>query len=536
MMELSRGDLASRSFVSAANYIQSRRVSVFYTVLFLLYSYYHSKTRLSQLVFAALIFKSVHESMKTDRYSELKRSIYDVIMLLSQFFGDILTIPYHMMFNQQDTPQIYFQPNPKNKHLIGSIEPVLTSFTPTPFLKNAPVQFTRLMFYEETPIAWFLFNRYNTHIKRECITLKDEGLVALDWWVKPSSIIQNTPQHFNYCSYSNKRNRIEYKSKLYYHYDSALYNRCFSNSLDYPQGDATPILLAFGTFAGDSLSAPTQILCNYFVQRNWRVVVYVRRGCGSLTQGEFLPLTTLKPWCFNGESDYEVVIDKIQKRFPHAAKVLIGLSVGGAYIQSILGNKKYDGIFCGGMKIDTGMDYKIECKDLDQRHPFLGHALGRMFVDAMTKCKQHKLKHDILDSDEYYDEGQWDRIEEELKQGQRHGLLWSIKRFVCPSYGFGDDVDRYLDWAKPGDLEKIKTPFLILDSWGDFMRNREHILEDFSERNKNIIHVINQRGAHCIRREGAIGNKCWISKVAFAFSEYVAAQHDSVQKKSMLLS
>eukprot|EP01083_Nonionella_stella_P134004 407635_1 len=111
---------------------------------------------------------------------------------------------------------------------------------------------------------------------------------------------------------------------------------------------------------------------------------------------EFLPLTSLKPWCFNGENDYNVIIEIIQKRYPHAPKMLIGLSCGGAYIQSILANRKYDGIFCGGIKIDAGGDFNIVIQDLDKRQPFIGNVLGQFFDVAAMKCRKHKLKYGIL--------------------------------------------------------------------------------------------------------------------------------------------
>ena len=185
------------------------------------------------------------------------------------------------------------------------------------------------------------------HIKRECITLDDQGLIALDWWVKPSTLNHtdnteckydtDTTSHYEHCHYSDKINHIEYKSKIYHQYHHKLYTKCFENSQLYPMGKSTPILLIFPTFAGDSVSAPTRLICKYFVARNWRVIVYVKRGCGSFTKSEFLPLTTLKPFCLHGQKDYDVIIDLIQSRYPSAPKLLMGLSGGGAYIQSILG-------------------------------------------------------------------------------------------------------------------------------------------------------------------------------------------------------
>lgn len=97
------------------------------------------------------------------------------------------------------------------------------------------------------------------------------------------------------------------------------------------------LILYHYNFKGDSVSAPVRLISRYFTARNWRVIVYVKRGCGSFTKSEFLPLTTLKPFCLHGQKDYDVIIDLIQSRYPSAPKLLMGLSGGGAFIQTILG-------------------------------------------------------------------------------------------------------------------------------------------------------------------------------------------------------
>ena len=276
-------------------------------------------------------------------------------------------------------------------------------------------------------------------------------------------------------------------------------------------------------YSGDSVSAPTRLICRYFVARNWRVIVYVKRGCGSFTKSEFLPLTTLKPFCLHGQDDYDVIIDLIRSRYPSAPKLLMGLSGGGAYIQTILGNRKYDGMFCGGIKIDAGMNFVTECDDMDERQPFIANVLGQFFDVHMIKCRKHKEREGIAEKDKYYKLYKWKEIDG-FNEGLK-GLKSSMRDFGSRCYGFGDDVDGYLTWAKPGDLEDINQPFLILDTLNDFMRNPKDICDDFSDRNENVIHVINKRGAHCIRREGVFGHKCWLSKVAFIFADYVVRQH-----------
>ena len=265
------------------------------------------------------------------------------------------------------------------------------------------------------------------------------------------------------------------------------------------------------------------------MEKNWRVIVYVKRGCGSFTKGEFLPLPTLKPFCLQGQADYDVIINTIHSRYPTAPKLLMGLSGGGAYIQSILGNDKYNGIFCGGIKIDSGMDYNVECKDLDHRQPLIANVLGQFFDVAMTKCKKHKEKYGILYEDEYYNKINWDKINS-FNDGLK-SMAWSMQHFVSPCYGFDHDLDGYLDWSKPGDLEDVKVPFLIFATLNDFMRNPEHICTDFYRRNENVIHIVNKRGAHCIRREGLMANQCWLAKIAFVFGDYIVRQKFNKHKK-----
>merc|ERR1712154_465832 len=100
------------------------------------------------------------------------------------------------------------------------------------------------------------------------------------------------------------------------------------------------------------------------------------------------------------------------------------------------------GIFCGGIKIDAGMDWYSESKDLDERQPFIGNVLGQFFDVAVMQCRRHKLKHGILRQDPYYDNFEWNEIMD-YNQGLK-GMQWSMKHFVAPCYGFGDNLKGYL--------------------------------------------------------------------------------------------
>ena len=59
-------------------------------------------------------------------------------------------------------------------------------------------------------------------------------------------------------------------------------------------------------------------------------------------------------------------------------------------------------MFCGGIKIDAGMNYNVECFDLDERQPLIANVLGQLFDVPVTKCRKHKEKQGILEKDEYY--------------------------------------------------------------------------------------------------------------------------------------
>merc|ERR1719333_2042565 len=83
------------------------------------------------------------------------------------------------------------------------------------------------------------------------------------------------------------------------------------------------------------------------------------------------------------------------------------------------------------------------------------------------------------------------------------------------------DRDNYLQSRGPTDIERINVPMLVLNSWNDFFQDPADCPIGIANASPNVIHLVTRMGAHCIRREGILGRRCWQSKVCLDFANAV---------------
>lgn len=340
-------------------------VAIVYSLLFLWFMDWN--IRIINIVTTLSITFVIGESLKIARHASMETAI-DVIKMVAQHIGDVLLIPYQFFVHHQDFPLIQFQNTPMNRHLVSRCKSMFT-FTPTFWARNAMIQFIGVCLEEQFSS---LIESYKVY--RECIQTPDGGLIALDYWIDTLSQPLDGDECKEEMAHFEDRNECKYESKTYFQFSDdpkqSLYRR-----YQFPNGESTPILFIFSTYCGDSMSIPVRKMAQRFCSNGWRVVVYVKRGCGS-PYFEFLPLLSHRTFDLSGMDEAHLAIKRVVDRYPNAPKVAMGFSLGGSQLQDFMArfNEEHR-YFAAGIKVD-GVNNWVELVPFGDRQKVISKVLG----------------------------------------------------------------------------------------------------------------------------------------------------------------
>lgn len=391
-------------------------LSVIFAILFIVC---YRKVNMSSIFLSLLIFLSLRESLQTVRLARIDNTIYQIRMLL-QIIGDLLIVPYNIVFKQAEKPLVQFQNTKLNRFIFDHVKS-FKKYSQTPWCVHAYFQFILLVIEEQYR------SKEKLDIFRELVYTKDGGMVALDWWL-PLNLDKESNNNNKNTTTNNNVSREEhikrrktwnyceskcgkYKSKVFYEFNKSEYDKYFVGKKmnNMYKGENTPILFVFSTYFGDSMGAPQKKLCKYFMSRNWKVVVYCKRGCGS-PYVEMLPLTNCKLFDLQGLTDSKLVVDIVSKKYPNAPLFCAGFSVGGNMVHDFLallnnkngiksisndytkGNIGNDKYFMGGIKIDGMTCWYSDLLKFNARQGFLSQILASLPFEQLQAYVKNNPK------------------------------------------------------------------------------------------------------------------------------------------------
>eukprot|EP00485_Elphidium_margaritaceum_P002641 CAMPEP_0202695266 /NCGR_PEP_ID=MMETSP1385-20130828/8905_1 /ASSEMBLY_ACC=CAM_ASM_000861 /TAXON_ID=933848 /ORGANISM="Elphidium margaritaceum" /LENGTH=622 /DNA_ID=CAMNT_0049351265 /DNA_START=36 /DNA_END=1904 /DNA_ORIENTATION=- len=484
------------------------------------------RVRLLSIACVLLIVFTVAESLKIERHASMQ-SFKDKVHMSAQLVGDLFLIPYQCLVCPSERPLIQFQNTTLNRYLFANCRS-LWKYTPTFWMRNIWMQFMFIVCEEQYASSAHL------KIYREALQTDDGGLVALDWWVDPQQQAEDEEDDDNKEQEEEEEMAscgTRYTSKRYYAYNKARMDRLHRMA---PYGDRTPIFFVFTTYCGDSMSMPVRKLAQYFCARGWRVVCYVKRGCGS-PYYEMLPLTTHRPFDLSGMDDAEFVAKTVADRYPDAKKVCVGISLGGSQAQDFLVTanlkRKY---FDAGIKID-GIDQWTQLIGFGIRQNIISKVLGEVVHDTYVKSlfmKNTTSESDdaaaarIIDSekvDAWKRKTQCDGLDFDRIAAMKSAdceILDVVKAMMGPIAGH-DDAVTYLHASGPEDISRVNVPLLVFNTWNDGFQDPFDNPVGIANVNPYVMHCVTKGGTHCIRREGWHHRDCWLSKTCFEFANAV---------------
>lgn len=216
-----------------------------------------------------------------------------------------------------------------------------------------------------------------------------------------------------------------------------------------PSDARAPILVVLHEEEGSIRRSPcAQALLSMAAKRGWRGVLMHFRGCGKV------PSRHPRGHHAGDTADAYWLMSMLGKRYPHAPKVAVGLSVGGNVLLKLVAEQGGDGLdLSGAIAVSAPLDLASRSDALN-----IGHARGhqRRLLKRMRRKIEAKQA--------------LDRFPLGITQQQLERLdtLWAFdNEITAPLYGFSSATDFYRRASAGPLLDRIELPTLILHAEDD---------------------------------------------------------------------
>mmetsp|Transcript_2835 Transcript_2835/g.7075 ORF Transcript_2835/g.7075 Transcript_2835/m.7075 type:complete len:481 (-) Transcript_2835:46-1488(-) len=353
--------------------------------------------------------------------------------------------------------EIHSEDTEFNRTIINSC-PALKSFKPAPWAPRG---------HSQTIWGAFVTTQDNYVYEREMVIMVDRVKVALDWCHPKGSA---------------------------------------------PVSEDAPIVLCLHGIACSSEGKSLKLMMEACIHRNWRGVVYNRRGHAgtSLLPDEFSEDDDVcKPFPMHADiDDMEAVIAYISAKFPRARIVCVGFSLGSNLLVRYLGHTKNQCKLLAGVSVANGFDLVAGTKRLAEE--------GEWDAIITMKMKRMLVHHspDLMKAK---------KIEEtHITQIVKSRSFREFDKIVMGQlYGYKDVDEYYRENSCLHLLQDIAVPLLCLGDHDDPLLSQDLLRAslDAGKLNRHIITALTRNGGHLGWIEGWKG-KPWMSG---AVSEYIHA-------------
>jgi predicted alpha/beta-fold hydrolase len=242
-----------------------------------------------------------------------------------------------------------------------------------------------------------------------------------------------------------------------------------------------------GTNGDENASWYLHKSCAHALELGWKVVVYIRRGCGiPYTSGR--PQDYADPLKENG--DMTIAIDRVQQFLPTHKLVGLSYSLGGNFLANFLGNKskkcsqRFLTCVCICSPFDiTGLSYWIEHK----------YKLVDWFL-RNTKAHWVRLNRSVIESDVELKHRGID-VDEicNAKSFRKQCELDNLKVWGLPQ----ETLNQYLDRTScVNQLPNIVCPTLFVNSLDDPVVDGLFLAKEQVMSNPNLCMVTTKTGGH----------------------------------------
>jgi predicted alpha/beta-fold hydrolase len=335
-----------------------------------------------------------------------------VLRGLQQILVSLVLAPFRVVV---DVPEVTSVDTDRNRYLLERM-PSVREFRPWR-LAVGPVAQTLAAVWGAKFRNHQFMSRNQQRYTRELLAMPDGVAVALDWKAKP----------------------------------------------DLP--DSTPLIFVAHGLGGDSGSHYARVLTDCLCDKNYRSVVYNRRGHHGT---RLLPSRGLEPghqgkvfpqhW---DEEDMSEVVEHVCRRYPAARKFAIGFSCGANVIANFQALRGESSPFLAAASLGNGYDLVTGTKYL------AGQYIADGLVASFLKSKLYEghphpnLKDAALLAEQQNVDIDW------MKIMCSTSLRAFEKALLVPAYGYRDEDDYYHENTCHWRLKDVKKPLLCIANWDD---------------------------------------------------------------------
>ncbi|CAD5119342.1 DgyrCDS7960 [Dimorphilus gyrociliatus] len=290
----------------------------------------------------------------------------------------------------------------------------------------------------------------------------------------------------------NKPTDISFKREIIKLPDGGQLALDWGHVIDNPHLEGDDILLVLPGLTGAAIDYRSIVKLG--LQRNYRVVVFNKRGHGGLE------LTTAKLQSFGYPYDVRFVLENFRKRFRERKIHAIGFSAGSGLLVSYLGYFPDDPIIDGAVAVSPGYDAEHLLKILPNFYAFL------MLMKLKFMIWQHR------------------KVLKKAVNMRRAVSTSCFEEFEQVVYGAPNGYNDIKDYWKENNpimaLKHIKIPVMCISSMDDPVCVGEVVKFDYFYSNPHSLLCATKRGGHCAFFHGS-EMKRWAEDMALDFLHHI---------------
>ncbi|XP_019850275.1 PREDICTED: phospholipase ABHD3-like [Amphimedon queenslandica] len=260
------------------------------------------------------------------------------------------------------------------------------------------------------------------------------------------------------------------------------------------------VLLIIPGLSGDSSINYVQHFVQDGLEAGHICVVFNQRGMGNI------PLTSPCMVSANNTRDLEAVIDAINKSYPNASIIALGVSLGGIILTNYLHCAGGRSKISSCMTISTPWDVELSRHSVEEktinRLLYVNFLLGRL-RNVVRKNVTELAKHPSVNIERAMNAKTFTEFDDAL---------------TAPSNGYESCEQYYEESCIHDKVKNIQVPFICVMAMDDPFSPTECIPIDAFESNPNTVLVLTRHGGHFGFIEGVYPRgRSWMNKVFFEF-------------------
>jgi len=322
------------------------------------------------------------------------------------------------------------------------------------------------------------------------------------------------------CVRDLRLSRISYSRQMFTFKDGGEVGLDWAHPKDKAEDKETPILLVLPGITGSSQSDYNKALVRVVkAEVGARVCVFNFRGRGGVK------VKNPRTYCAANSEDLSEILDFINKTYPKAPVIALGISLGGILLGNYLAEKGESarGKLLAAILISVCFDTFEGTKSLET--PGLNRMLNRHL--AVT------LVNSIKETKEHFDNNKMWNLEQVFSSTTVREF---DSRFTSKMFGYKDVMEYYADCRLYDKLGKIKVPTFAINAEDDPFQPEDSIPKTQAESSSHVAILTTKYGGHVGWLEGWIpSGYFWSDRLMSQFLQAAFSNRDLLANDKMVI-